>query len=146
MRIQLYLTASLFLFTLLVSSISFSKVSPKEKETEIANSEFDFTSSKYEVRKLQIHLVQTKQGYVAFIKALLKNGATNFGQVQCLKKKGDDYFCHRDDDGGSFTLQIGKTPRLMFTCFSTAEEGSASSGAIGCLDASPTTVDGKNLP
>lgn len=130
--------------SLLATSVSHSKVT--SKETEIVHSVFDFNTRKFAVRKLGIRLVQVNDEYMATITALLSNGETQSGQVQCEKKKPEVFFCHRDNDGGDFTLQTGKIPKLTYTCFSTAEEGSLNNAAIGCVDNLPTTVESKNRP
>ncbi|MGZ5278568.1 MAG: hypothetical protein ACXWC9_01415 [Pseudobdellovibrionaceae bacterium] len=141
-RLQIFL----LLIILVGTSFGYSKpkTKEKEKETEIAKSVFEFTSGKGEVRKVEIRLVQKYQEHIAYIKALLYSGVTLPGQVLCQKKKSDEYYCQRDDDGGAFTLQTGKNPKLIYTYFSTAEEGSLSDAAIGSPGASPITIEGKN--
>ena len=145
MRILLeFFKTTLLVASLLISTIGFSKTTPKEKE--LVNAVFDFAENKNQVRKLQIRLVLSNEIYIASVKAMLSNGSTQSGQVQCEKKKSDEYFCRRDDDGGSFTLQTGKVPKLTYTCFATAEEGSTNPAAIGCVDTKPITVEGKSFP
>ncbi len=88
------------------------------------------------VRELKIKIEDSEDMniMVAKIQAKLKNGTQTEGEFVCEMGKAQHLNCRRDDDGGEFTLVMGKEPQLLFDSFDLADEGDENSIFVGSPD------------